>query len=84
MTPVETILLNFLRRNCFLLSDTKLFDDSTISFDIFCFQVVKQKISKDIVQLLKNSVCVSNLLAAERLKSRSLLGGTAFLFLLLG
>ena len=34
--------------------------------------------------MLKNSVCVSNLLAAERLKSRSLLGGTAFLFLLLG
>lgn len=35
-------------------------------------------------QSLKNSVCVSNLLAAKRLKSRSLLGGTAFLFLLLG
>ena len=41
MTPVETILLNFLRRNCFLLSDAKLFDDSTISFDISCFQVVE-------------------------------------------
>ena len=41
MTPVETILLNFLRRNCFLLSDAKLFDDSTISFDIYLDQVIQ-------------------------------------------
>jgi hypothetical protein len=42
MPSVETILFcNFLRRNCFLLSDTKLFDDSTISFDISLDQVVQ-------------------------------------------
>lgn len=41
MISVETILLNFLRRNCFLLSDTKLFDDSTISFDINPDQVIQ-------------------------------------------
>ena len=34
--------------------------------------------------IVKELGCVSNLLAAKRLKSRSLLGGTAFLFLLLG
>ena len=41
MISVETILLNFLRRNCVLLSDTKLFDDSTISFDINLDQVIQ-------------------------------------------
>ena len=41
MTPVETILLNFLRRNCFLLSDTKLFDASTRSFDVNLDQVIQ-------------------------------------------
>ena len=41
MISVETILLNFLRRNCFLLSDTKLFEDSTISFDINLDQVIQ-------------------------------------------
>ena len=40
MISVETILLNFLRRN-FLISDTKLFDDSTISFDINLDQVIQ-------------------------------------------
>ena len=41
MTPVETILLNFLRRNCFLFSDTKFFDDSTVSFDINFNQIIQ-------------------------------------------
>ena len=41
MISVETILLNFLRRNCFLLSDTELFDDSTISFDIYLDQIIQ-------------------------------------------
>ena len=41
MISVETILLNFLRRNCFLLSDAKLFDDGTVSFDIHLDQIIQ-------------------------------------------
>ena len=41
MISVETILLNFLRRNCFLLSDTKFFDDSAVSLDVSLDQIVQ-------------------------------------------